>query len=180
MSKENIPSGQLYAFDLEPEFVDMGYELFRDRNKLNATFTSGDLMADPNSSAGRNLKDFDGKMDIVYVSSVLHIWGWNNMMTASKRLIGLTRNSPGSMVVGKQMGSLDAGEYPMPVAEGKNYRHNLASMERFWHDLGKETNTEWDLSAGMYEPAAIKDNKNVSFAKGDPNMRLIWFCATRR
>ena len=58
------------------------------------------------------------------------------MLIAAKRLVSLTRSLPGSMIIGNQMGSLDAGQYEMPTGKGFNYRHNQASMERFWRQVG--------------------------------------------
>ena len=176
---EGIPSTQLYGFDLEPAFIDMGYELFRDQDKLHAHMLSGDIFAEATAPEGKDLTAMEGKMDIVHAASLLHSWGWDDMITATKRLLSLTRKQAGSMVIGNQMGSLDAGQYAMPTGKGFNYRHNVESMERFWCQVGEETGTTWKVEAGMFLPAAVKENLNHSWAKLDPNMRMIWFCATR-
>ena len=39
---EQIPAGQLYGFDLEQGFVDYGYELFNDRDRLDSDMTEPD------------------------------------------------------------------------------------------------------------------------------------------
>lgn len=36
------------------------------------------------------------------------------MIVAAKRLVSFTKPRVGSMIVGHQVGSKDAGEYPMP------------------------------------------------------------------
>ncbi|MCJ1287312.1 hypothetical protein MMC26_006660 [Xylographa opegraphella] len=174
-----IPATQLRAFDLEPAFIDMGYELFRDKGNLDAHFLSGNLLADDSSTGGQELASLDGKMDVVHVASVLHCWAWDDMVVAAKRLVSLTSKDPGSLIVGNQMGSLDAGQYEMPTGTGYNYRHNEESMERFWQQVGEETNSKWKVASGMYLPAVVKENREHSWAKSDPNMRMIWFCATR-
>jgi hypothetical protein len=53
--EEKIPAKQLYSFDLEPAFIDLGYELFRDKEKLCATMLSGDLLADLTHPAAQEL-----------------------------------------------------------------------------------------------------------------------------
>ena len=174
---EGIPSTQLYGFDLEPAFIDIGYELFCDRDKLQAHLLSGDVLA--TASEGEELAAVEAKMDIVHAASLLHSWGWDDMITAMKRLISLTRKQAGSMVIGNQMGSLDAGQYAMPTGKGFNYRHNVESMYKFWRQVGEETGTRWNVEAGMFLPAVVKENLQHSWAKSDPNMRMIWFCATR-
>ena len=53
--QDGVPSSQLYGFDLEPEFIELGYQIFRDRDKLQATFVSGDILAEPTMSEGQEL-----------------------------------------------------------------------------------------------------------------------------
>ncbi|MCJ1381174.1 hypothetical protein MMC17_004283 [Xylographa soralifera] len=175
---ENIPATQLYAFDLEPAFIDMGYELFRDKGKLSAHFLSGNLLGGDSSTEVDELATLEGKMDIVHVASVLHCWAWDDMIIAAKRLVSLTSRDPGSLIVGNQMGSLDAGEYDMPTGKGVNYRHNQESMQRFWDQVGEETDSKWSVTSGMFLPPVVRENMEHSWAKSDPNMRMIWFCAT--
>ena len=157
----------------------MGYELFRDRGKLRANLFAGDIFANPTAPEGKSLTDLEGQMDVVHAASFLHCWGWDDMITATKRLVSLARKEPGSLVLGSQMGSLDAGQYPMPTGKGFNYRHNVDSMQRFWCQVGEETDSKWEVQSDTYVPATIKEYSEFSWAKADPNMRLIWFCATR-
>lgn len=177
--KEGIAATQLYGFDLEPAFLDLGYELFLDRDELHAQMLSGDVLADSMAPDGKGLKAVEGKMDIVHAASLLHSWGWDDMVTATKRLVSLTRKLPGSMIIGNQMGSLDAGQYPMPTGTGLNYRHNVESMERFWAQVGKETGSSWKVESDMFLPPVVKENMAHSWARSDPNLRMIWFCAER-
>ena len=179
MFNEKVPATQLYGFDLEPAFIDMGYKLFQDRDKLHANMLSGDVLADPNSPKSEDLTALEGSMDIVHAASLLHCWGWDDMITATKRLITLTRKQPGSMVIGNQMGSLDAGQYAMPTGKGFSYRHNVNSMEHFWSQVGEETGSSWKVESDMFLPPVVKENLEQSWAKSDPNLRMIWFCARR-
>ena len=177
--KEGIPGIQLYGFDLEPSFIDLGYELFRDKAKLGATMLSGDVLAAPAAPEAKDLTSLEGKMDIVHAASLLHCWGWDEMIMAAKRLVSFTVKQPGSIIVGNQMGSLDAGQYPMPTGKGFNYRHNVQSMERFWSQVGRETDTSWKVVSQLFLPPVVMENSQHSWAKADPNLRMIWFCATR-
>ena len=172
---EEVPAAQLHGFDLEPTFIELGYELFRDKDTLGATMLAGDLF----SAKSNDLAMLDASMDIVHAASVLHSWAWDDMIVAAKRLIAFTKPQAGSMVIGNQMGSLDAGEYPMPTGKGTNYRHNVESIKRFWCQIGEETGTRWEIEAGMYLPAVVKENQQHSWATADPSMRMIWFSATR-
>ena len=136
-------------------------------------------MADPATPEAQQLETITGTMDIVHVASVLHSWAWDDMLRVAKRLVSLTRAVPGSMIIGNQMGSLNPGEYPMPTGKGCNYRHDVASMEKFWRQVGEETGSQWKVESGLFLPAAVRENQEQSWAKSDPGLRMIWFMATR-
>lgn len=74
VSRENVPSGLLYGFDIKLSFIELGYKLIRDRTSLHTTLTYGDLAAPLKSSTNINLAKREALMDIVYVSSALHLW----------------------------------------------------------------------------------------------------------
>ena len=175
--RDGVPSAQLYGFDLEPEFIDLGYRLFRDRDKLQATFVSGDVIAGPTAPEFQELGRLHQQIDIVFASSFLHVWDWDDMIKAAKCLVSMTRAQPGSMVVGKQLGSLHARQYKMPTSTGFNYRHNPESMRRFWQQLGEETETSWKVEADVYQGHELTENKNHAWS--EPDMRMLWFSAVR-
>lgn len=101
------------------------------------------------------------------------------MLQAAKRIVSLTQPQPGSMIIGNQMGSVDAGEYPTPTRVGYNYRHDVESMERFWKQVGEETGSRWKMESGLISTAAVRENLEHSWARSDPGLRMIWFMATR-
>ncbi len=176
VGREGIPSGQLYGVDVEPRFIELGYDLFRDRDSLHSIFMHGDLAASLDSATNTELAKLRDRMDVVYVSSVLHLWGWDDMLAAAKRLVELACDVPGTMIIGSQLGSLDAGEYPMPF--GVQYRHSMQSMKAFWEQISRETDTRWVVEAGTSETA--RDQKGQWWAKNDPNMCMIEFCVTKK
>lgn len=175
MVQDGVPSTQLYGFDLEPDFIELGYQLFRDRDKLQATFVSGDVLAGPTTPGGQEFIKLKGQMDIVFASSFLHVWDWEDMIKAAKCLVFMTRPQPGSMIIGKQLGSVNAGQYKMPTSSGFNYRHNAESMRRFWQQIGEETETSWKVEADVYQGHELTDNRNHAWS--EPEMRMVWFTA---
>ena len=61
--QENVISG-----DLRQEFWELGYQLFRDREKFHGVFHQGDIF-DSNY-----LQEYNGKIDIVHMSSFFHLF----------------------------------------------------------------------------------------------------------
>lgn len=173
---ENILATQLYAFDYSPAFVELSFDLFRDRERLiEGNLTAGDLLVDPNEQPG--IKNFIGKMDIVNASQLLAVWDWEDQFVAAKNLVAFTRPRPGSLIVGNHMGSVNPGSYAMPTKKGKNYRHDVQSFENFWKEVGEGTGTEWTVKAGLVGSPAIEQNRAQSWM--DPGMRMLWFWCER-
>ena len=89
--QDGVPSTQLYGFDLEPEFIHLGYQLFRDRDKVQATFVSGDILAEPTAPEGQEIAGLQGQMNIIFASSFLYVWDWHDMVKAARCLVSMTR-----------------------------------------------------------------------------------------
>ncbi len=155
----------------------MGYDLFRDKDKLHAKFVSGDMFAEPGTAKSGELDTLCEKMDIVFASSLLHFFDWDDMLLGAARLVSFTKSKTGSRVVGRQVGSLKAGSYLTRGAEGRAYWHNVESMKTFWHEVGVRTQTKWHVEAELYESEEVQAEKNRGCS--DPNLSTIWFSAAR-
>ncbi|RDW76601.1 class I SAM-dependent methyltransferase [Aspergillus mulundensis] len=176
LAHQGIPGHQLFGLDIEKTFIDLGYRLFQDKDRLEATFTLGDLTEDNDSEA--LAQTLGGKIDIVFASSLLHLWNYAEQLKATTQLVRLLRDQVGVMVVGRQLGSLFAGEYPLTgFNDGTQYRHNLESLKGLWHDVGQATSTQWKVEARLEMEDLLRQNLDASW--GDSNMRMIWWSATR-
>ena len=138
---------------------DVGYLMFRDRQKFSARFVEGDVMF-PNQA----LKALEGRMNIVSIVSVLHQWGLEDQVQALKEIVKLFRSKDdaesiipqgnghgqavpsSSLVVGFQIGSLSAR-----ITERNTYRHDPVSFTKLWERLGQETDTRWECDAKLRE-----------------------------
>ena len=117
-------------------------------------------------------------MDVVFANSFLHVWDWDEMIVAAKRLVSLTKAKKGSMIVGRQLGGVNASSHQMPTKGGSNWRHNVESMGEFWTQVGKETGSEWEVEAALDEGLKeLKGNKEHSWS--EPGMRMISWSAVR-
>lgn len=178
LADQGIPGRQLFGCDFEQVFIDLGYQLFRDKGRLDASFVTGDLTAD--SGTGQLSETLSGKLDIVFASSLFHMWDYDIQVRVAARLVRLCRDRTGVMIAGRQLGSLLGGAYPMAGMKdgGVHYRHNVETIKGFWSDVGEVTQTRWTVEAGLYMGEEIEQNKSSPWA--DSNLRMIWWCATRR
>lgn len=119
VAHDGVVQENLYGSDLRGEFFEIGYRLFLDRDILQSKFIEADI-TDPNSE----LSELDDKIYIIYARSFLHLFNFKGQIEVCKRLVKLLREKKGSLILGRQVGNIDAGEYVQTTNErGIMYRH---------------------------------------------------------
>lgn len=152
---DGVPDENLAGIDVHQEFIDLGYELFQDRDRFQARFVVGDVL---NSSP--SLEPLDGQFDIIHASSFLHLFGWDDQVRLGMRLVRfLNPEAKAAMVVGRQVAvyeapSLEAWrkQQASEHADGKrhNYHHDLNSWQLLWDEIGDKTGTRWETSGELF------------------------------
>jgi SAM-dependent methyltransferase len=133
---DGVNPAQVYGADLNPEFIDMGYELFRDEDK----FPRRDHFVAPAdvfdfSSESELGKLCDGKVGVLHSTSVFHLFHWAQQMQMALRCLQLMRRNGKVLICGSQVGNVDAGEYPRRRGGGSRYRHDEASWKKLWDEV---------------------------------------------
>ena len=136
----------VYACDLEYGFIDLGYELFADRDTLKSHFFAADIF----DESGR-LSESDGMFDFVHVGSFLHLFTQENQIRACKRIIKLLKPHDGSTIFGRQMGNLNAMAIQNFLHGGTMWQHDPSTFEHMWKVVGEETGTRWNVRAELDE-----------------------------
>ena len=116
-------------------------------------------------------------MDILFVSSFLHLWNWEDQLKVARRLVSLCVPKKGTLIVGRQLATTVPGEYPLQGPKQLAFRHNVESLKEFWKQVGEETESEWKIEATLYMAPEV--SKNTGQAWADPNMRMIQFSVVR-
>ena len=136
-------SAAMSGLDIEPAFFDLGFELFRDREKMHATFLAADLTKKDVPA----LTPLLSKVDVINVRNVLHCFNLNDQKTAAQHLVSLAKPVPGSIILGSQVGDYDAGEKRGLSQDAFTFLHNLQTFDQFWQDVGTVTDSQWKLEA---------------------------------
>ena len=147
-----IESDRLYASDLHPEFISIGFELFRDEDRIRTVFAAGDMLApdDP------NLKAMDGKVSLIHAASFFHLFTWNQQLVIGKRIVRLLRpDRTDNMLFGHQIGSVLPGEKARLRGGGSRYLHDQSSFQRLWDEVGAATGTRWNVDVVELSPLPI-------------------------
>jgi len=132
----------MYATDISAELWDLGYDLFRDKDKMGATFIQGDFF-----NRMSDLQLLKGRMDIIIACQFLHLFDWDRQVIAAKRIVELSR--PGSVLVGYQRAQVQAQELMRPW--GAMYFHNVESFTKMWSQVEDETETKWELNISLVD-----------------------------
>ncbi|KAF1359799.1 hypothetical protein EJ07DRAFT_165895 [Lizonia empirigonia] len=140
---DGAPSENTYASDLKAQFWDIGYDLFLDKSSLKTTFIEADVF-DDNSG----LQQLAGKLDIVHAALFFHLFDWDGQVAAAKKIVGLLNPASDNLILGRQAGRAEAGDFTAEVERTKSrFWHNPESWAKLWKQVGDETGTEWKVQA---------------------------------
>lgn len=157
---DGVPADSLYACDLEPEFLELGYDLFADRESCKAHFFTVDVLRDlGDADEGREsvLDNMNGQIDFVYAASFFHLFSWDDQVRIAKWVVQILRPRKGAMVFGRQTGNVRGGEMERRVRKetdegrGSIWRHDVASWTRLWDFVGEATGSKWEVWAELYD-----------------------------
>lgn len=160
-----VQDPRLFGTDVQPRFVDIGYDLFRDRHRLDATFVIGD-MTDPDDHRINALR---GKVTIIYAGSFFHLFSWAQQLFIGKRLVGFLKPSTrNALIYGRHVGTTRPGGSLAPMSSA--YLHDRESFQRLWDEIGHLTKTKWKVEIEAIGEIACplqrvgKGSQPVSFA----------------
>lgn len=165
---DGAPSENTSGSDLKKNFWDISFDLFVDKDTLKTKFIEADVL-DPESG----LKELDGTIDIVNAASFFHLWDWEGQVKAAKRIVQLLKAEPGVMLVGRQGGQVNAGDFSHISKEHTAYWHSPESWTKLWKQVGDETNTNWDVNASLGEEDLSKRMKTKLVPVGTRFMTFV-------
>ena len=147
---DGVPSENLYGCDTEQEFLDLSYELFKDKETMKAHLFIANALNEDDAA----WDDLRGKIDFVYAGSFFHLFSWDDQLKICKGMIKVLKPRKGSTVFGRQTGNLKAQEIK-PMFAGNvsimpvTWRHDVDSFRRLWDTAGEETGTKWETWAEL-------------------------------
>lgn len=132
-----------------PGFLDLGYQLFLDKDSLKATFIPADALA-PDSA----LDTLKGKIELIHAASFFHLWPLDTQKVAARRVLSLLSPAPGNMIVGRQGGDLKgreivhgSGKEGEPMK--KLYWHNEQTWRTMWEEVAAEAGRKVDVQSEL-------------------------------
>jgi hypothetical protein len=140
--QENIISG-----DLRPEFWELGYQLFRDRESFHCKFYEGNIFDK------EYLQDYNGKINIVHISSFFHLFELEIQQDLVRRLLQIVSTKPGTIICGRSAGNTKTCVYKHPFRSGQClYQHNEESFRRMFESVAGDG---WDIKVRLIARSEI-------------------------
>ncbi|KAI1746802.1 hypothetical protein F4782DRAFT_473473 [Xylaria castorea] len=158
---EGVDSARLYGTDLHAEFIELGYQQFRDRRTLKATFVAGDmLIPDEDYATSAMAVTFNEKISIVHASNFFHLFSWESQLVICERIVrffrgGFRAESP-ALLFGVQAGSLKPGN--IRVGAFSVFLHDERTFQSLWDEVGSKTGTTWKVSMQAMTASPPKPN----------------------
>ncbi|PYH73177.1 class I SAM-dependent methyltransferase [Aspergillus vadensis CBS 113365] len=138
---DGVPTARWWAVDLEPRLWELGYELFRDRDRMAAHFVAGDFRTLDITAESSPLAPLRGSVDLIIANQFIHLFDLADQREVIRRIIELSR--PGTRVVGYQQGRQQPREDVRPW--GTMFFHNRDSFVALWESVQRATATEWTM-----------------------------------
>jgi len=162
---DGAPSNNLYASDLFPEYEDLSYDLWQDRDSMPRNhYIADDILAENEKFSVGNLmmKLGPGQTDIIAITMFLHLFDYQNQLKVATRILRLLSHKRGSMILGSQAGVVEAVEQPLKPPFDKTrdgekrtvYRHSPSSFTNMWEDAGVAAGVPLRVSAVFQVPDA--------------------------
>ncbi|KAK4943925.1 hypothetical protein LTR10_016641 [Elasticomyces elasticus] len=127
---------RLYGADLRPEFIDMGYALFRDEDKLPRDHFIAPADVFDLSPETELSQKCDGTVGILQASAVFHLFDLSQQKAMAQRCLKLLDPSRKRVLMcGAQVGNINPSEYPRRSGGGSRFRHDEDSWREMWKEV---------------------------------------------
>lgn len=142
LAANGVSPENMYASDISPELWELGFDLFRDKARMTAKFIEADIL-----DTASQLRQLNGRMDIIIACQFLHLFSWEQQIVAMKRIVGFSR--PGSILIGYQRAQVQAQEISRKW--GRMYYHTAETFREIWRQVEGQTGTKWEVSVSMVD-----------------------------
>ena len=173
LAADGAPTDRMYGCDIATGFWNIGFDLFRDRATFKANFLQADVF-----DVRSPLKALEGKVDVIYLGLVHHLWSWDEQLQA---LVNLSRLSkPGSMVLGLGVGWTKGREIQTQWKNATKtmFYHDNETMVKLWEEVSAVTGTRWEIDSSTPRMERFF-TESRDWAWLGPEARMSVFEATR-
>lgn len=169
---------QLLGIDKYPQFLNVGYELFRDYSATRSCFHPADLFAVDENSV---LNTTRGSWDIVASAQVLHSFDWDKQKQLIKLMFQLARGK-GSWLAGLLAGGLKGHSVPVPpplVPAGvhvERFIHSTETLRKIFQEAADEAGVSVSILVEYQEdPNSLYTREITKGFFTEPDSKLVFY-----
>ncbi|KAI0426114.1 hypothetical protein F5Y09DRAFT_319844 [Xylaria sp. FL1042] len=140
LAVDGVPPNRLWASDIEPSFIESGFELFRDGDKLprDHFLCPANVFSDTEDPSEDPLVILNDRVTILNISAVFHLFDLDQHRRIANRCLKLLRKDTGApvLVLGAHVGSHKPERHRRrPGVDEYRYTHNQGSWEALWREV---------------------------------------------
>ncbi|KAL4951391.1 hypothetical protein BDW69DRAFT_186459 [Aspergillus filifer] len=148
---DGAPSENIIGLELRQAYIDLGYELYQDKQTLQFNFLVQSFFTDT-----PELTNLAGRIDIINSGYFMHMWDRETQLAVAKRMISLLSPEKGSLITGVHFGSRSPGKWE-GAKNGVMFLHNAHTLRALWANCARETGTTWDFRCVVEEDEPCRD-----------------------
>ncbi|KAB8265373.1 hypothetical protein BDV32DRAFT_134646 [Aspergillus pseudonomiae] len=146
---DGVPGQNLIGLDLYGGFVDLGFELFRDKASLGASFLIQSFFDDT-----ALFRQVMGQVSVVNSGYFMHLWDWDGQIKIGRRMMELLPTA-GGLVTGVHFGSKRSGRW-IPHGGKEMFLHDTDTLTAMWTEIGEMSGVRLDVEAVSQEDVKCK------------------------
>ncbi|KAH8899965.1 hypothetical protein GQ53DRAFT_205443 [Thozetella sp. PMI_491] len=167
LAYDGVPGDNLAGAELNGGFIDLGYELFRDKETLSARFIVANILEEDGP-----LREYHGQFDVVQLGMILHLFSWEEQVQAFAHAAKLLKaDKPGTSVIGQATGHLDG--IKTGTWQKQTFKHNGETFKKLIEEVSAKTGIQWEVRQAQLDTGlSIFDGKRTW---DDPKTRRLLF-----
>ncbi|KAI5917884.1 hypothetical protein F4810DRAFT_694364 [Camillea tinctor] len=145
---DGVPSQNIYGAEIESPFIDLGYELWRDKDTLQAHLMQADALTLENS-----LRDLQGTIDYVHLGMVLHVFDRPKQILLLENCMRfLNTDKQGAMILGEAVGDVEG----LQTSAGY-FMHNDLTLRQLCTEISERTGQQLECHVTLDEGMSMPD-----------------------
>jgi SAM-dependent methyltransferase len=162
---DGAPSENLIGVDTEANFLELGYELFRDRDTLKSHFYTQDVFAEG------FLSEWHGKIDIIFLGSFLHLFSFDKQKAVVAQIEKLLKKRRGSLVFGRHMAAENGGSFRKNALGWDLYHHSPETIRQLFDEDPEGT---WKVDSELVTYGSEGWDKGRNWQGNDVKQQNFW------
>jgi hypothetical protein len=178
LASDGVSTSQLWGSDIHSGLLQLGFDLFRDRQRWSSTALFPMDVFHPALP-----QEAPGRFDIVHIAMFLHLFSRPKQIEVCEQIVTrILSEKAGSMLVGSQAGSVHPRAVPSRRHKDReSFLHNVESFTTLWDEIGQRNNCQFDvdtISTTPWEADCSGSKSEDRYFMGDDTRWLV-FTVTR-